>query len=83
MLGDWYLHETVISHVRRLLHSRFGRKALHETPNQFAARMKKVEEYMNYEMGTAAPGEALLQLGRDMHKRSAELKLLRGERLPK
>ena len=83
MLGDWYLHETVISHVRRLLHSRFGRKALYETPNQFAARMKKVEEYMNYEMGTAAPGEALLQLGRDMHKRSAELKLLRGERLPK
>ena len=82
-LGDFYLHETVISHVRRLLQSQFARTSLHETPGQFAARMKKVERYMNYEMGTKAPGEALLTLGTRLHKRSGDLIKLQGERLPK
>ena len=83
MLGDWYLHETVVSHVRRLLQSQFARKSLHETPGQFAARMKKVEHHMNYVMGRSAPGEALLNLGQRMHKRSEDMIKLKGERLPK
>ena len=79
-LGDFYLHETVISHVRRLLSTKFARKALHETPVQFAARMSKVERYLNYGMGD---GESLLNLGGDYHKRATELKNRKGERLPK
>jgi len=79
-LGDLYLHETVISHVRRLLSTKFARKALYETPLQFAARMSKVEHYLNYEMGD---GESLLKLGQDMHERYEDMKKLQGERLPK
>ena len=79
-LGDLYLHETVISHVRRLLATRFQRKALKESPKQFAARMKKVEAYMNSEMGE---GEALQKLGKELHQRCEDLKNGQGERLPK
>jgi hypothetical protein len=79
-LGDLYLHETVISHVRRLLSTKFARKALYETPVQFAARMSKVEQHLNYDMGD---GESLLNLGKDLHQRCDDLKKLRGERLPK
>ena len=73
----------MISHVRRLLQSQFARKSLHETPGQFAARMKKVEHHMNYVMGRSAPGEALLNLGQRLHKRSEDMIKLKGERLPK
>ena len=79
-LGDFYPHETLISHVRRLLSSKFSRKALHETPGQFAARMAKVERYLNYEM---SGGESLQNLGEELHERAESLKKLRGERLPK
>ena len=79
-LGDLYPHESVISHVRRLLSSKFRRETLHETPGQFAARMKKVERYLNYEM---KDGESLEKLGHALHKRSEELKKRKGERLPK
>ena len=40
-LGDFYPHESVISHVRRLLSTKFAKGSLWETPAQFAARMKK------------------------------------------
>ena len=79
-LGDFYPHETVISHVRRLLSTTFARSALHESPGQFAARMKRVEQHMNYEMGE---GDSLQRLGQELHQRSAKLKELKGERLPK
>jgi hypothetical protein len=79
-LGDLYLHETVISHVRRLLYTKFARKALYETPLQFAARMSKIEHHLNHEMGD---GESLLNLGKDLHQRCEDLKKLHGERLPK
>jgi len=82
-LGDFYLHETVVAHVRRLLATKFMRKALKETPLEFKARMLKVEKHMNYHMGRNGPGQALLQLGEEMHQRSAALKRLQGERLPK
>ena len=79
-LGDFYPHETVISHVRRLLSTKFGKSSLYETPGQFAARMLKVERYMNNEMGD---GESLLRLGEALHKRAEDLKNRGGERLPK
>ena len=41
-LRDFYPHETLISHVRRLLSKRFAKCSLYETPAQFAARMKRV-----------------------------------------
>ena len=82
-LGDYYLHETVISHVRRLLNTKFMRKALNESPSEFRARMLKVEKYMNYEMGKNGRGKALQELGDTLHQRSEALKQLQGERLPK
>ena len=43
-LSDFYPHETVISHIRRLLAGKFARAScLNETPTQFARRMSKVE----------------------------------------
>ena len=83
MVGDLYLHETVISHVRRLLATKFMRKALNEKPWEFKARMLKVEKYMNYEMGKNGRGKALQELGDTLHQRSEALKQLQGERLPK
>ena len=58
----------------------FARKALHETPGQFAARMQRVEDYMNYKMGE---GKSLQNLASEQHQRSSDLKALKGERLPK
>ena len=82
-LGDLYLHETVISHVRRLLATKFMRKALNEKPWEFKARMLKVEKYMNNEMGRNGPGQALLELGDKLHERCRALVQRKGERLPK
>ena len=48
-LGDFYPHETVISHARRLS-TKFYKCSLWETPQEFAMRMAKVEKYMNEEM---------------------------------
>ena len=79
-LGDFYPHESVISHVRRLLSTKFAKSSLHETPGQFAARMLKVERYMNYEM---RGGESLEKLGKALHTRAGQLKKLTGERIPK
>ena len=79
-LGDFYPHETVISHVRRLLATKFTKDSLHETPRQFAARMKKVEEYLNYEL---KDGDSLERIGKSLHTRAQKLKDLRGERIPK
>ena len=77
-LGDLYPHETVISHIRRLLSTKFSKCSLWETPQQFAARMKKVEHYMNTEME-----ESLQSLGKALLPRAVELKRRNGERIPK
>ena len=82
-LGDFYLHETVVSHVRRLLNTRCMRKAIKESPSEFKARMLKVEKHMNYEMGKNGRGRALVELGDSLHQRAEALKQRQGERLPK
>ena len=46
-LGDLYLHETVISHIRRVLESKFPCLHTHETVAQFRARMDRVVQHMN------------------------------------
>ena len=79
-LGDFYPHESVISHVRRLLSTKFAKCSLYETPTQFKARMKRVEDYLNYEM---KGGDSLEKLGKALHTRAQLLKDLQGERLPK
>ena len=87
-LGDFYPHETLISHVRRLLSTRFAKCSLYETPAQFAARMKKVEHYLNYDMkdvkkGDTKGGQSLERLSHSLHNRAQKLKDLQGERIPK
>jgi hypothetical protein len=77
-LGDLYPHESVISHIRRLLSTKFSKCSLWETPQQFAARMKKVEKYMNSEMQ-----DSLSALGKALLPRAEELKRRQGERIPK
>ena len=46
-LGDLYLHETVIAHIRRLHDTDFASGKIFETPSQFRVRMQKVEDHMN------------------------------------
>ena len=79
-LGDLYLHETCVSHIRRLLATNFRRTSLAESPGQFCRRMARVEQYMNEEMGE---GGSLQRLGKELHERATKLIKLRGERLPK
>ena len=80
-LGDLYLHETVISHIRRLLENRFPCLHAQETVAQFRARMDRVVQHMNSdEFGT---GGGLPSLARDLRQRCQELVRLNGERLPK
>ena len=83
-LGDFYPHETVISHVRRLLSTKFAKCSLYETPKQFKDRMLQVERYMNNEMGEGTgEGNSLQRLGKALHTRADQLKKLHGERIPK
>ena len=83
-LGDLYLHETVVSHIRRLLATKFRRTALSESPAQFCNRMAKVEEYMNEEMcSKTGEGDSLVRLGKRLHTRCDQLIKLKGERIPK
>ena len=79
-LGDLYLHETCVSHIRRLLATTFRRTAIAESPGHFCRRMAKVEQYMNEEMGE---GLSLQNLGKELHERAESLEKLVGERLPK
>ena len=65
--GDVYLHETVISHIRRLLGADFACTRLGETPQQFAKRVKKVECFMNSgAFAKANGGRGLEGLAKDL-----------------
>ena len=55
--GDVYLHETAISHIRRLLDTRFTCCHPNETAKQFGKRLRAVQDYMNSE-SFAAQGRA-------------------------
>ena len=80
-LGDLYLHETVISHIRRLLENKFPCLHAHETVAQFRARMDRVVQHMN--SNNFGAGGGLPSLARGLRQRCQELVRLNGERLPK
>ena len=81
--GDVYPHETVISHIRRLLDGRFACGQLHESFSHFAQRLKKVEDYMNSRAFAAQGGTGLLGLAQELRPRCEEMVRLKGERLHK
>ena len=82
-LGDVYLHETVISHIRRLLDGEFAHQKIYETPEHFVTRMKKVETHMNSASFKAPDGRGLEGLAKDLMWRCEEVVRLKGERIPK
>lgn len=81
--GDVYLHETAISHIRRLLDTVYTAQRLYETPAQLRTRMAKVAAFMNSDEFAAAKGRGLSGLVRGLRKRCEQVVSLRGERLPK
>ena len=81
--GDVHLHETVISHVRRLSETDFICKHLCETPRQFTARMQRVEDHMN-SSSFAAPGRrGLTGLAKELRTRCELVIASKGQRVPK
>ena len=81
-LGDVYVHETAISHVRRLFESELPSTKVQETVAQFKMRMSKVEAYMNSEnIGRADHG--LETLARRLRERCSEVVRRSGNRIPK
>jgi len=82
--GDVYPHETAISHIRRLLRTRFRATRICETLWQFKARMYKVQEFMNSdEFSKDGDGESLLRLCQSLRDRCQDIIASKGERLPK
>ena len=69
--GDVYLHETAISHIRRLLDDDFACRRLGETRAQFAQRMARVVRHMNSAAfsASAANGRGLPGLSMELHGR--------------
>ena len=80
-LGDVYVHETLISHVRRALEHRVPRSAPGETRARFARRMAKVEAYINSPEFKARDGGGLAALAESLRARCQRVSLLKGERL--
>ena len=65
-LGDLYLHETAISHIRRFLADDFACTNLGETPSHFRGRMDKVENHMNsHAFARAGGGGGLEKLAKE------------------
>ena len=78
-----YLHETVISHIRRLLDDEFACRRLGETPAQFAQRVMKVEEHMNSPAFAAPGGRGLRGLATQLQDRCRWVIKNKGQRYPK
>jgi hypothetical protein len=81
--GDVYPHETLISHIRRLLDHKFPRTTPGETHRQFCARMGKVEAYINSDDFAVREGGGLAALSTSLRDRCAECIRRKGERIPK
>ena len=82
-LGDLYLHETVIAHIRRLLDGDFCHNKLFETTAHFKLRMQLIEDHLNSDDFTASGGRGLLGLAKDLRPRCQEIIARKGARLPK
>jgi hypothetical protein len=81
--GDVYPHETLISHIRRLLDHKFPRTTPGETHRQFRSRMQKVEDYLNSADFAAREAGGLDSLFKSFRDRCAECIRRKGERVPK
>lgn len=81
--GDVYVHETAISHVRRLLDTDFMCTSLTESFAHFEARMKKVEDHMNSKDFAAKDGGGLASLATHLRDRCQDVINRQGERIPK
>ena len=81
--GDVYLHETVISHIRRLLDTKFPYGQPRETVAHFRGRMRKIQDFMNSEDFAAKGGQGLAGLARDLPERCAAVVARGGGRLLK
>ena len=65
------------------LESDFQCRPIHETPNQFKARLQKVEDQLNSDDFSAPDGRGLEGLAKELRPRCEELVKRGGERLPK
>ena len=80
-LGDVYLHETAISHIRYGLDHRFPCRTSGEFRNQFEHRMERVAAFLNSDTFEARPGGGLAALAKSLHRRCARVVELEGGRL--
>ena len=81
--SDAYIHETLISHIRRALDHKFPRAQPGETYIQFRRRMDKVEAYLNSDEFAARENGGLHALGKDLRDRCRAVIARQGERLSK
>ena len=81
--GDVYVHETLISHIRRLLNTEFASTKLCESPAHFRMRMQKVEDHLNSPSFAQQGGSGLLGLAKELRDRCEAVIEREGERLPK
>ena len=81
-LGDFYPHETLISHIRRLLTHQFLHHGTSESPSQFRRRLDRVEDYFNSGKWSD-DHDALHRLAKSYRGRAEEVKARMGDRIPK
>lgn len=81
--GDVYPHETLISHIRRLLNTDFLCNRLCETPTQFTERMMQVQNHLNSADFAHNKGAGLEALAKELRPRCLDVVNRRGERIPK
>ena len=81
--GDVYVHETLISHIRRLVNAEFASTKLCESPAHFRMRMQKVEDHLNSPSFPQPGGSGLLGLAKELRDRCEAVIEREGERLPK
>ena len=81
--GDVCPHETVNSHIHRLLDTYFACWRLQETVPEFMARVKKVEKFMNSKRFAWKGGRGLKELGASLRSRCKEVIDRKGERIPR
>ena len=69
--------------IMKILDNEFPCARLNETPAQFMARVRKVEEFMNSESFAAKDGgRGLAGLAKDLKLRCMEVLERKGERIP-
>ena len=79
--GDVYLHETMVSHVRRLLDGDFASNKLAESPAQLAKRMQRVGPYEF--LLFCRPWRTWLNGSKELRTRCELVIASKGQRVPK